>query len=153
MTDRTSGPGLDLDALRACIRQQAARRRAAAAEAPAQPTRIPAFNWLQVHCRLNAAERLTRAPGTVPHLWRFPGPIRYLARLAARLVLYVAQLITIRQGECNACLLQSLRDIAEGLRNAELSILRLDERIRRLETAVARLTGQAGWTADSRKAS
>lgn len=137
--------GLNLADLQARIRDQAARKQAAieAGVHTAQGLGGPAFNWLQVHCRLNAAERLAQADDSVPHLWRFPGPLRHLARLLGRLFLYAAQLVTVRQGQFNRSLLQTLREAGEGLRNLEVQVCQQEERLRDLERALDRIDARA----------
>lgn len=137
---RTDQPRLDLEWVKAQIRQDAARLRAA--EAPDTERDQLDFNWLQVQCRLLGARRLAEAEQQTPQLWRFPGPLRWLARQAARAFLYMAQLITMRQAQFNHSLLDTVSDVAAGMRQAQEGLAQQQEQLRRLDAALGRLLAQ-----------
>jgi hypothetical protein len=134
-----AGSAIDLEALMTRLRQQAALKRAAvAATWNVQPVDARAFNWPQVQAGLNHAARLASTPATVPALGRFRGLTRRLARLVLRGFLSVARVITVRQSDWNGCVLEALRETAEGLRNLEREVARQNERIRQLEAVLWR---------------
>jgi hypothetical protein len=128
---RTDRPRLDLERLKAHIRQEAERRRAAPAPGPV----APAFDWLPVKCRLLAARRLADAEKTAPSLGQFRGPVRWLARAAARLFLYVSQLTTVRQARFNHWILDSVADVAAGMRQLQERLERQEEELRSISAA------------------
>jgi septal ring factor EnvC (AmiA/AmiB activator) len=139
-----TGSDLNLKALMDRIREQAARQRAAADEALDKHSAAdPGFNWPQVQACLNSAARLAPVPTTVPTLGRFRGLTRLLARLALRGFLALARVITVRQGDLNARLIEALRETAEGLRNLEMQVVRQNQRIQRLEAQL--------WREEARK--
>jgi hypothetical protein len=134
------GADLDLEALRARIRQQAAVLRAAAERKPA--AELP-FNWPQVQACLAGAARLAAAPTVVPPLGRWRGLTRLAARLVLRGFLSLSRVITLRQGEVNGRLIEALRETGEGLRRLEQQVTRQHERIRQLESLL--------WCEEARK--
>jgi hypothetical protein len=139
-----AGTDLDLAALMDRIRLQAARQRAAAEAALGrQPSESATFNWPQVQACLNSASRLVPALTVVPTLGRLREPLRGLARVALRGFLALARVITVRQADLNARLIEALNETAEGLRNLERQVVRQNERIQRLEALL--------WREEARK--
>ena len=139
-----AGTDLDLEALMDRIRQQAARQRAAAEAALSGPQADAAgFNWPQVQACLNSAARLAPAPTAVPTLGRLREPMRALARFVLRGFLALARVITVRQADVNARLIEALSETAEGLRNLERQVARQNERLQRLEAM--------SWREEARK--
>ena len=143
LTTPLAGTDLNLEALKARIRRQAARQRAAAEAAGRESqSEIPGFNWPQVQACLNTADRLAPGPTAVPALGRYGGLKRLLARMVLRGFLALARVITVRQSDLNARLVEALRETAEGLRNLEKQVVRQNERIQRLEAMLWREEGR-----------
>jgi len=139
-----AGADLNLDALMARIRQQAAHHRAEAEAVLGEyAAEVPGFNWPQVQACLNSAVRLAPVPTAVPALGRYAGLKRLLARWVLRGFLALARVITVRQGDLNARLIEALRETAEGLRTLEKQVVRQNERIQHLETLL--------WREEARK--
>jgi hypothetical protein len=134
-----ASPELDLDRLRDRLRRQAAHRRAAAGTRALEfRSEAAGFNWPQVQACLNNAERLAPVVPTVPTLGRLRWGTRMLVRLVLRVFLAMARVITVRQGDLNARLIEALRETAEGLRSLEKLVERQNERIRDLEALLWR---------------
>jgi hypothetical protein len=131
----TAVADVDLGALMERIREQAALRRAMSGP---RPEHVPAFNWPQVQACLSQATRLASPASVVPPLGRLRGLTRLAARIALRGFLFVARVITVRQGDVNARLIEALRETAEGLRNLEKKVAQQREQIVRLEGALWR---------------
>jgi hypothetical protein len=138
---KPSGTDLDLDALKARLRHEAALARKAAIM-PGPSDEVPAFNWVQVQASLSNAARLAPAPTEVPSLGRFRGLTRRLVQLVMRGFLSLARVVTVRQGDCNARLIEALRATAEGLRNLERQVAQQHERLRRMEAVLGREEGR-----------
>jgi hypothetical protein len=134
LTNRANGPDLDLGALMARLRSQAASKRAAPAHQ--KPREIVTFNWPQVLADLTHAARLAPAPTAVPSLGRLRGLARWLARLIVGGFLTLAQVITVRQANLDGVLIRALRETAEGLRDLEKKLARQQERLDHLEAAL-----------------
>jgi hypothetical protein len=131
------GADLDLGALTARIRNEAAQARAAEGS-DRQRAAAAGFNWPQVQACLSSAARLAAAPAAVPALGRLGFLRRLLARLVIRAFLSLARRVTARQDEVNARLLEALRETAEGIRALEKQLAAQHERIRQLEAALWR---------------
>jgi FkbM family methyltransferase len=111
-----------------------------------QTLRRPRVNWLVVNDTLQQARRHAAVGSEVPPLRRFRGPLHGLARTAARLVLFLARIVTRPQQEVNLALVHCLGRLAADLEKTEKeqhwrdSRLRaLEEQVRRLEQSLARL--------------
>jgi hypothetical protein len=140
-------PDLDLEELKARIREQAASMRERAASAtplPPDGSSIWSFNWLEVKSRLKIAAGLAQL-GAVPLLPRFHGLKRRLALAASRVILYLTRFLTTRQTDFNVCTLDAIRGIGEALHAIETRVVEQQEQIRLLEATVhqlqLRLTG------------
>ena len=132
MTDGSDTPGagqaapsdvVQLDRLRALIRQQAARR----PDAPA-PDRPP-IDWSQVVACLHQAEQhanIGRRPPPLPA--RFGAPVRFLAGCFARVAAYFARYLLTEQREFNNAALGCLRSLQLGLYQLEQELARARER-------------------------
>ena len=139
-------PDLDLDELKARIREQAAGMRERAASAiplPPHGTSAWAFNWLEVKARLKIGSGLAQL-GAVPLLPRFHGLKRQLALSASRLILYLTRFLTSRQTDFNVCLLDALREMGEALHSVETRVVQQQEQIRLLEATVSQLQLRVG---------
>jgi hypothetical protein len=108
--------GLDLARLKEEIRECLARRTAAtgAVAAPAggfdADLRAASLRRVEQHADIGAG---------VPELPRFRGPLRFVARLLARVVLYLSRFLTSRQREYNYAVLHALRNFHRGLSRLE----------------------------------
>jgi hypothetical protein len=132
---------LDLDELKARIREQAAamRERAAASTAlPPDGSSVWSFNWLEVKSRLKIAAGLAQL-GVVPLLPRFHGVKRRLALAASRVILYLTRFLTTRQSDFNVCALDALRGMGEALHAVETRVVQQQEQIRLLEATISQL--------------
>jgi hypothetical protein len=130
------GDGIDLARLKAEIRASLARRTAApgAVAAPAG-----GFDADLRAASLGRVERHADIGAGVPELPRFRGPLRFVARLLARVVLYLSRFLTSRQREYNYAVLNALRNLHRGLSRLE------DEqaqRFQQLRTDLERLVEQ-----------
>jgi hypothetical protein len=134
-------PDLDLDELKARIREQAASMRERAASAtplPPDGSSIWSFNWLEVKSRLKIAAGLAQL-GAMPLLPRFHGIKRRLALAASRVILYLTRFLTTRQTDFNVCTLDAIRGIGEALHAIETRVVEQQEQIRLLEASVRQL--------------
>jgi hypothetical protein len=134
-------PDLDLDELKARIREQAASMRERAASAiplPARGSSAWSFNWLEVKARLKICAGLAQL-GAVPLLPRFHGIQRRMALAASRLILYLTRFLTSRQTDFNVCLLDALREMGEALHSVETRVVQQQEQIRLLEATISQL--------------
>ena len=118
--------GLDLTALMARIREAAWQRRAGRGRTPTvpgtsdAPSRVAAGpslatagdGWPAVVGRLANVDRLARIGVTVPEMATFPRPLRPLARLLGRVVLYLVRFLTHQQSECNQAVLAALQQLS-----------------------------------------
>lgn len=132
---------LDLDELKARIREQAASMRERAASAIPLPSRGSsawAFNWLEVKARLKIGAGLAQL-GALPLLPRFHGLQRKLALAASRVILYLTRFLTSKQTDFNVCLLDALREMGEALHSVETRVVQQQEQIRLLEATVSQL--------------
>lgn len=157
--DNTNQPNLDLDELKARIREQAASMRERAVAAIPLAGRGPSvwtFNWLEVKARLKIGAGLAQL-GAVPLLPRLHGLQRRLALAASRLILYLTRFLTSRQTDFNVCLLDALREMGEALHTAETRLVQQQEQIRLLEATLSQLqlrtAGMARRDERERKAS
>lgn len=158
--NNTNQPDLDLDELKARIREQAAGMRERAASAtplPPDGSSVWSFNWLEVKSRLKIAAGLAQM-GAVPLLPRFHGIQRRVALTASRVILYLTRFLTTRQSDFNVCALDALRGMGEALHAVETRVVQQQEQIRLLEATICqlqlRLTGNTTRRAElERKAS
>src|SRR5262245_4121579 len=108
--------GFDLAQLKREIRESVARRRAAG---PAAAPAAGGFDGDLRAASLRRVEGLADIAAGVPELPRFRGPLRSVARLIARVVLYLSRFLTSRQRECNYAVLNALRNVHRGLSRLE----------------------------------
>jgi hypothetical protein len=122
--------GFDLARLQAEIRESLARRR------PADRAAAGGFDADLRAASLRRVERHADIGAGVPELPRLRGPLRFVARLLARVVLYLARFLTSRQREYNYAVLSVLRNIDRGLSRLEQEQAR---QIRQLRAELERL--------------
>ena len=79
--------------------------------------RKSSFDWTQINANLDIAEQHADAGTKMLPLLRFGRSIRWVARLVGHLVLYVAKIITIPQMHFNRSLLQTVRNLRNGLQH------------------------------------
>jgi hypothetical protein len=146
-------PHLDLDELKARIREQAASMRERAASSIPLATRSSAvwsFNWLEVKARLKIGAGLAEL-GALPLLPRFHGLQRRLAQAAARGILYLTRFLTSRQTDFNLCLLDALREMGEALHSVESRVVQQQEQIRLLEATISQLQLRVAGSGSGRR--
>ncbi|HTU16732.1 MAG TPA: hypothetical protein VMG10_01615 [Gemmataceae bacterium] len=144
--DNPNQPDLDLDELKARIREQASSmRERAAASIPlaARGASVWTFNWLEVKARLKIGAGLAQL-GAVPLLPRFHGMQRRLALAASRVILFLTRFLTSRQTDFNVCLLDALREMGEALHSVETRVVQQQEQIRLLEATISQLQLRVG---------
>jgi hypothetical protein len=90
-------------------------------------------NWQAVWAHLRQAALHAEVGAQVPPLRRFRGPWHALARLAARVVLYLGEIVTGPQREHNRLMMRCLGYLADGLERAEQERAHYEARLRRLE--------------------
>lgn len=132
---------LNLDELKARIREQAASMRERAASSIPLAARGPSvwsFNWLEVKSRLKIGAGLAQL-GAVPLLPRFHGIKRRMALAASRVILFLTRFLTSRQTDFNVCLLDALREMGEALHSVESRVVQQQEQIRLLEATISQL--------------
>lgn len=137
---------LDLDELKARIREQAASMRERAASAmslPSTGSSAWSFNWLEVKARLKIGAGLAQL-GAMPLLPRFHGIQRKLALAVSRVILYLSRFLTSRQTDFNTCILDALREMGEALHSVETCVVQQQEQIRLLEATVSQLLLRVG---------
>jgi hypothetical protein len=100
------------------------------------------FDWPQARRRLESASDLSRI--AAPPQLDTRGPRRWLQMLLAKVVLRLTRFITSRQTDCNVCLSEAARDVAEGLHEVEKQVVENQERIRQLEARLAQLQRRTG---------
>lgn len=137
----TNRADLDLDELKARIREQAASMRERGTSAlplPPSGSSVWSFNWLEVKARLKIGSGLAQL-GAAPLLPRLHGVQRKLALFASRIILYLTRFLTSRQSDFNVCLLDALREMGESLHSVETRLVQQQDQIRLLEATVCQL--------------
>jgi SAM-dependent methyltransferase len=135
--------------LMAQVRDGMAHRQTPPAEAglsaPGYRGTKPLLDWEQMKATLDLAEKYGSNVGTtLPEMTSFRGLRRRLARFVGRVVLALARVVTGWQRQFNAAILDSQRDLTNGLCQLEQAVFRrLDElaelRLAGLEKVVAQL--------------
>jgi hypothetical protein len=132
---------IDIDEVMEKIRQEVLRRRSARAGSPSIPGLEKETNaslrWHHIELVLNQAADNVQAGDGAPLMLSFPRWIRWLARLGGRVVIYVAQVVTVRQGRFNQAILEAMRHVLEGGRSMNQSIVESADRIAALAAEVA----------------
>ena len=95
------------------------------------------FDWQQIAERLSIAEQNADAGSRVLPMLRFHKSIRWIIRLIGRIVIYLAQVVTIPQRNFNYSIFQSLRSALEGVRSMNSGLAGLSNRVAALEEDVA----------------
>ena len=83
------------------------------------------FDWSRLMMNMTVAEQHADAGSRVLPMIRFHPAIRWLVRLVGRVVVYLAQVVTIPQRMYNQAVLQVLRDSMDGVRKLDQSISHL----------------------------
>jgi len=79
----------------------------------------PSFDWIQIDANLEVAEHHADVGTKILPLLRFHRGIRWLARGASRMILYLAKIVTIPQMHFNRSILLALRIMRNGIREME----------------------------------
>lgn len=90
-------------------------------------------SWTPIHASLDMAEQRAMIGSTVPNLSRFHPLLRLPARLVARVMLYLLQLITVHQREYNQSMVKAVRGLVRRMRKAQEVRASLAEQIELLE--------------------
>jgi hypothetical protein len=85
--------------------------------------------WKGVEQQLNEAKPLAALGAEVPPMGRFGGVVRKVARLAAKTILYVLQIITVPQRQFNQALWRALRNTSTMAQQQEAVVQTLLERL------------------------
>jgi hypothetical protein len=125
--NRPDDDDLDLDALAAELRRQAAAR----------PTAARPFEHHAVAASLEEVRRRLEVGAGAPELPRFRGPVRVLARLLARAVLYGLRFLTNRLRQLHHAQYNALHQIDRRIQELEA---RHQRELRALRAEVAELT-------------
>ena len=83
------------------------------------------FDWSRLMMNMTVAEQHADAGSRVLPMVRFHPAIRWAVRLVGRVVVYLAQVVTIPQRMYNQAVLQVLRDSMDGVRKLDQSISHL----------------------------
>jgi tRNA (mo5U34)-methyltransferase len=83
------------------------------------PYAAPLPSWETVDAHLGTAEQHARIGTEVPSLTRYRGVTRRLARLAARGLLHVSQVVTNRQRQFNVSMLSSVQALRQRIHELE----------------------------------
>lgn len=83
------------------------------------------FDWSRLMMNMTVAEQHADAGSRVLPMIRFHPAIRWLVRLVGRVVVYLAQVVTIPQRMYNQAVLQVIRDSMDGVRKIDQSISHL----------------------------
>jgi O-antigen chain-terminating methyltransferase len=122
---------IDLDKLKEEIRDEVAKRRRT--NTAAQSSSLPCvtndllFRWPDIMASLSMAEQNVAVGTSVPPMLRFRKGTRWLAKLMARVVIYLANVVTAPQRLFNQWTLQALRFTVEGARDLSQSVHDLRE--------------------------
>lgn len=127
---RLNEPVIDVAALMASLREEVRQRHAGACPRHGMDD---ADSWTPIHASLDMAEQRAMVGSTVPNLTRFHRLLRLPARLVARAMLYLLQLITVHQREYNQSMVKAARGLARRLRAAQERHAALAEQIELLE--------------------
>lgn len=122
----SANPEIDVDALMAEIRAEVMRAREAGGALAVHAGPAPGEGWYGVVDQLRLAEQHAAVGLEVPPFGRYSGVKRRLARAAARLVIFLTQVIAQPQRTYNAATLAAVRMLAERVQalEAELAALR-----------------------------
>jgi SAM-dependent methyltransferase len=115
-----SKPEVTVDALVARMRAVAARSRVDVAELT-DAAEERAARSARVAARIDSAAPVAQVGRTFPPLAPFRGLLRYPARWAAHLVLFLSRFLTDAQASFNLAVLDALRDLNEAVRELERS--------------------------------
>jgi len=128
---------IDMDELMEKIRDNVAKRRKGSIDLRSNFSSggdtISSINWPEIMASLSMAEQNADAGSTILPMMRFWKPVRWLARLVGRTVVYLAQVVTVPQRRFNQSILVALRDTVDGIRSMNQGLTERDNRIAGLE--------------------
>ena len=93
----------------------------------AERNRKSSFDWAQINSNLDVAENHADVGTKMLPLLRFGRSIRWVAKLVGHLILYVSKIITIPQMHFNRSLLQTVRNLRNGLQHLDNHLLERDQ--------------------------
>ena len=136
----TSNPEINVDELMNKIREEVAKRRCGITDPQLDSSPVheatSSFNWPQIMAGLYAAEQNADAGSSILPMLRFRRVIRWLAKLTGRIVIYLAQVVTVPQRRFNQSILETMRITVNGVRDMNQSLTERDNRIAGLEETV-----------------
>lgn len=118
----SENPEIDVDALMAEIRTDVMRMRAAGGALPGSIGPTPGEGWYGILDQLRVAEQHVAVGIEVPPFGRYGGVKRRLARAAARVILFLTQVIAQPQRTYNAAALGALKSLAERVQALEAEL-------------------------------
>ncbi|UCF93860.1 MAG: methyltransferase domain-containing protein [Desulfobacterales bacterium] len=135
---------IDVDELKAQIREQVAQQprfdlRHASPPSEKLEARALSFDWSKMAASLKIAAQYADPGSKQLQMEQFPKPIRWVAKLAGRIVLYLTRVITISQTEYNHHILHALRHGLDGLREMTQAVTGLTLRITELNDKISGL--------------
>jgi hypothetical protein len=110
-------PVIDVAALMASLREEVRRKHGGAGRQVGEEPE--GEGWTPIHASLDMAEQRAMIGSTVPNLSRFHRLLRLPARLVARVMLYLLQLITVHQREYNQSMVKAVRGLVRRFRKAQ----------------------------------
>ena len=91
-------------------------------------------DWANVSLHLSIAEQNANIGNRQLQMTQFPRPVRWLARMTGRAMMYFSQVLTISQRKFNLSLLQAMKLVTRSVKEVEPQITRQDERLTDVET-------------------
>lgn len=126
--NNAENPPVDVEAIMTRIRQESARR-AISGGSPSSQVTTPAFNRVELFQTINRAEQNARVGTQMPEMNRFSRRVRWMARTAARIMIYLTQVITTPQRMFNQSVVQAFHQV----------IRIQDQQIEQLEESLAQV--------------
>jgi O-antigen chain-terminating methyltransferase len=129
-----NNPDIDVDEIMTKIRAEIAGRNQEGAIKTLQdkPGKLPftsSYDWQQYQSILRAAENNADIVNPELPMNRYSRRVRWLARLAGRVVLYLSRFVTIRQTNYNQLVLQALHSFARILHEHDNKIAEVYQKI------------------------
>jgi hypothetical protein len=122
-------PVIDVAALMATLREEVRRKQGVCRSRGEDGG---AESWNPIHASLDMAEQRAMIGSGVPNMNRFHWLLRLPARLVARVLLYLLQIVTLHQREYNQSMVKAVRGLVRRLRAAQEGHASLAEQIEQL---------------------
>lgn len=132
---------LTVDEIMTRIRQEVAKQKSMARHDSrargGSLNHLPSPEWVSIAARISGAEQHANIGDKALQMAQFPWPVRWLARLGGRVMLYLTQVITITQRQFNRSITQILRAIADSGQITHRRSVEQEARLLALTTDVA----------------